>query len=237
RYASAEALADDLRAFRTGEAVAARSGKLSQVVARLFRETHHATVLENWGVLWMWHAALLVVLCSVTNWLHLQRSEWPWFDTHLPYVALWGVGLAVWAPIFWALRRRAGPVTAVERQIAHAWGGSILAVVLLFLVEGLLGMETLALSPVLGLISGMVFFVKAGILAGAFYVTAIALMACGVAMAWLQSRDFSYGIGLFGLVSGVAFFLPGLKYYRQSRRAAKKRALESADEPTLSLRL
>ena len=77
RYASAAALADDLEAYLAGEPIAARSGQFSQVVARVFRETHHATVLENWGLLWMWHAAVLLVMCLVTNWLHAQRCEWP----------------------------------------------------------------------------------------------------------------------------------------------------------------
>ncbi len=218
RYPSAAALADDLHAFLTGESIAARSGRLSQVVARLFRETHHATVLENWGLLWMWHAAVLLLLCTVTNWLHLRHAGRGAPDEHWSYVLLWGGGLAVWAPIFWALRRRAGPVTFVERQIAHVWASSIVAVILLFVVEWLLGLEPLALSPVLGLISGMVFVVKAGILAGAFYVNAAALFLCGVAMAWLERRGFPYGITLFGVVAAGAFFLPGWKYFRQSRR-------------------
>ena len=217
RYATAGALADDLQAYLDGEPIAARSGRLSQVVARLFRETHHATVLENWGVLWMWHAALLIVLCAVTNWLHLRRTEWPIFQQHWPYVLLWGGGLAVWAPIFWALRHRAGPVTAVERQIAHAWGGSIVAVIGLFLVEDLLGLPVLMLSPVLGLISGMVFVVKAGILAGAFYVNAAALFLCGAAMALLDRAGFPYGITLFGVVAAAAFFVPGWKDFQQRR--------------------
>jgi serine/threonine protein kinase len=217
RYASAGALADDLAAYLAGDPISARSGRLSQVVARLFRETHHATVLENWGVLWMWHAVLLLTLCVVTNWLHLRRAEWPMFREHWPYVLLWGGGLAVWAPIFWALRRRAGPVTAVERQIAHAWGASIVAVILLFVVESLLGLEVLALSPVLGLISGMVFVVKAGTLAGAFYAHAAALFGCGVAMAALEAAGFRYGLSLFGVVAAATFFLPGWKYFRQAR--------------------
>jgi serine/threonine-protein kinase len=221
RYASAGALADDLAAYLAGEPVAARSGRLSQVVARLFRETHHATVLENWGVLWMWHAVLLLTLCVVTNWLHLQRTAWPVFSDHWPYVLLWGGGLAVWAPIFWALRHRAGPVTAVERQIAHAWGGSIVAVMLLFVVESLLGFDVLRLSPVLGLIAGMVFVVKGGTLSGAFYVHAAALFACGVTMAALDAAGFRFSLSLFGVVSAAAFFLPGWKYFRQSRRNSR----------------
>jgi hypothetical protein len=218
RYASAEALADDLDAYLSGEPIAARSGRISQVVARLFRETHHATVLENWGVLWMWHAALLVVLCGVTNWLHLRRAAWPVFNQPWPYVLLWGGGLAVWAPIFWALRRRSGPVTAVERHIAHVWAGSIVAVIGLFVVEALLGLPVLKLSPVLGLISGMVFVVKAGILAGAFYVNAAALFLCGATMAVLDRAGFPYSLTLFGVVAGATFFVPGWKYFRQSRR-------------------
>src|SRR5262249_76103 len=65
RYESAEALENDLSAYLSDEPIAARSGQFSQVLARVFRETHHATVLENWGLLWMWHAAVLLVMCLV----------------------------------------------------------------------------------------------------------------------------------------------------------------------------
>ncbi|QEG33611.1 serine/threonine protein kinase [Bythopirellula goksoeyrii] len=218
RYPSAEALADDFEAFLEGDSIAARSGRLTDIVARVFRETHHATVLENWGVLWMWHALVLLVMCLVTNWFYLERTNWPVMAGPWPYLALWGGGIAVWAPIFWALRHRAGPVTAVERQIAHAWGGSIVAVVLLFWVEALLKLPILTLSPVLGLISGMVFVVKGGILAGSFYFHAAALFAMSIVMAIMQRLHFEYGISVYGLVSAATFFIPGWKYYRQSRR-------------------
>lgn len=216
RYPSAAALAADLDAYLSGEPIAARSGHFSDVLARLMRESHHATVLENWGLLWMWHGVVLLVLCLVTNALYVLRMNWPALGTPLPYLLLWGVGLAIWAPTFWAVRHRAGPVTAVERQIAHAWGGSIAAAMLLFLVEYLLGEPVLSLSPALALISGMVFTMKAGILAGRFYLHAAALYATSPIMAALQASGFEYAISLYGIVAAATFFLPGLKYYRQT---------------------
>jgi serine/threonine-protein kinase len=77
RYATAAAMAEDLEAFVAGEPISARSGAITQVIARLFRETHHATVLENWGLLWMWHSLALVIICLITNWFHWRGIDSP----------------------------------------------------------------------------------------------------------------------------------------------------------------
>jgi hypothetical protein len=206
RYASAADLAADLRAFLAGEPVAARQGGFADIVARLFRETHHAVVLENWGLLWMWHSVVILALCVTTDVL-----AWQGVTTRWPYLVLWSGGLALWAPIFWALRHRTGPVTAVERQIAHIWGGGVIASVMLFWVEALLALPVLTLSPVLALVAGLVFFAKAGILSGAFYIQAAVLFATSLVMC--VTGDVSHIV--FGIVSGACFFVPGLKYFRQ----------------------
>ena len=213
RYPTARALGDDLFAYLHDEPITARSGLFSQVLARWFRETHHATVLENWGLLWMWHSLALVVICVVTNFFQWQKITSPG-----PYVALWTAGMGTWAAIFWALRRRAGPVTFVERQIAHIWAASVVSIAVLFPIETLLDLPVLKLSPVLAITSGMVFLAKAGILTGEFYIQAAALFLTALAMAWLDSRGLQVSITLFGLVSGACFFVPGLKYYRQRAR-------------------
>jgi serine/threonine-protein kinase len=212
RYATAAALADDLRAFLADEPVAAQSGVFGQVMARWMGETHHATVLENWGLLWMWHSLALLALCLVTN-----AMQWSGVTSPFPYLAVWGVGLGAWASIFWSLRRRAGPVTFVERQIAHIWAGSVISIMLLFPVEQLLRMPVLSLSPLLGIVSGCVFLVKAGMLTGAFYVQAVVLFATAIAMALLERWHVPVSISLFGVVSAACFFVPGLKYYRQRK--------------------
>jgi hypothetical protein len=209
RYPTASALAADLRAFLAGEPVAARQGGFADIVARLFRETHHAVVLENWGLLWMWHSVVILGLSVTTDVL-----AWQGVTTRWPYLVLWAGGLALWAPIFWALRHRTGPVTAVERQIAHIWGGSVIASVMLFWVEDLLDLPVLKLSPVLPLLAGLVFFAKAGILSGAFYIQAGVLFATALAMC----KAGPFGHVLFGIVSAVCFFVPGLKYFRQRGR-------------------
>jgi eukaryotic-like serine/threonine-protein kinase len=212
RYPSAAALADDLRAYLADEPIAARSGLLSQIVARWFRETHHATVLENWGLLWILHSFVLVVLCLLTSWM-----QWSGQTARLPYAAVWTAGLGTWAAIFWALRHRAGPVTFVERQIAHVWAASMISTAVLFVVEMILNLPVLTLSPVIALSSGMVFLVKAGTLSGSFYVQAAALFATAAVMAALEREHAPLAIALFGVVSALSFFVPGLKYYRQRK--------------------
>jgi serine/threonine protein kinase len=225
RYASAAALADDLDAYLADEPISARSGRFSEIVARMFRPSHHATVLENWGLLWMWHSVALLALCLVTNAFELLKPFDPIFASPLPYLLLWGGGLAVWAPIFWALRRRAGPVTFVERQIAHLWGGSVIACVLLFAIEYILGEPVLKLSPLLGLLNGVIFIAKAGILSGEFYVHAVAMFVTAIVMAAIDAAGWHFGISVFGIVSAGSFFIPGWKYYRQSRQARREAEL------------
>ena len=212
RYPSADALADDLEAYLRHEPISARSSQFSQVLSRAFRPTHHAPILENWGLLWIWHALVLLVLCLVTNAMQLGGVAARW-----PYVALWTAGLGAWAAIFWSLRRRAGPVTFVERQIAHVWAASMACSTMLFAVEAILGFDVLTLSPVLPLIAASVFLVKAGILSGEFYIHAVILLATALPMALLQRTGWNVGVTLFGIVAAGTFLAPGVKFHRQRR--------------------
>src|SRR5262249_23734896 len=119
RYATAGQLADELERFLQGEPLSEWS--LADFLVGVFSETHHATVLENWGLLWMLHSLKIFLLCLITN-----VMMWRGVGSPLPYLLLWSIGLVTWGAIFWALRRRGGPVLSIERQIAHLWGGAII---------------------------------------------------------------------------------------------------------------
>lgn len=218
RYRSAESMGDDLQAFLRDEPISARSGQFVQVVSRWFRETHHAPVLENWGLLWMWHSLVLLLVCVLTEILQWNgANRWS-------YPLLWTVGLGAWAGVFWALRRRMGPVTFVERQIAHVWGASMIAIGMLFPIEWGLNLPPLTLTPLIGVISGMIFLIKAGILSGAFYFQAFALfVTTGFMIAYPDIAHLLYGV-----VAALSFFIPGLKYYRQSLDSTAAELAESA---------
>ena len=214
RYQQASALAADLEAFLDGGRLSVRSGgwgELVVLVNRVFRETHHAVVLENWGVLWMWHSVKVLLLCALTTLMYRNGVDRLW------YLLLWGGGLIAWGAVFWSLRKRGGPILFIERQVAHVWGSAILMVIGVFIVEMLLKLPVLTLSPILAVMGGGMFLVKAGMLSGEFYFPAAALFLTAVPMALYPE----YGPLMFGVVTSICFFVPGLKYHRQRLRSGR----------------
>jgi hypothetical protein len=222
RYTSAAELAADLEAYLKDEELSVRTFSLRTVTSlfsRAFRDTHHAPVLENWGLLWMVHSVKVLLLCFLTAWM-----SWSGVENPLWYLLLWGGGLCAWGAIFWRLRKRGGPVLFVERQVAHVWAGAVVATIGVFVVETLLklqypDMKVLTLSPILAVIAGMVFVVKAGMLSGEFYISAAALFLTVIPMTLFPD----YGPIIFGVVTAIAFFVPGLKYHLQRLRTLKAR--------------
>jgi serine/threonine-protein kinase len=217
RYPSAGALAADLEAYSSGEPVSAAPSGLRFFLARFFRETHHADVLENWGKLWMWHSLMIFLLCLIT-----QVMAWSRLSHHIWYLGIWSVGLLTWGTVLWQIRKAAGPVLFVERQIAHAWAAGVCASIGMFIIEWLAGLPALTLSPAVAVAAGMVFVFKAGILSGRFYGWAALTFQTAVLMTLPPFREWS--VLLFGIVTALSFFIPGLKYYRQRNRRGRTSA-------------
>jgi eukaryotic-like serine/threonine-protein kinase len=209
RYASAADLAGDVEAYLVGEPVSARSMNLWAFATRLMGETHHAAVLEKWGTLWIYHSIALLVFFGFTNWL-----QWRGVTERWPYVLTFTLGLGAWAALFWEMRRRGGPVTFVERQMAHIWGAGVLSINLIFVVEWLLNLPVLALAPLLAVSSAMLFMIQASILSGLFYLYSGMMILAIFPMAFFPSVACS----IFGGTSAICFFTTGLKYHRLRQR-------------------
>jgi eukaryotic-like serine/threonine-protein kinase len=214
RYQSAALLAADLRAYLAGEEISANSGGLFSLVGQMWRDTHHAAILENWGLLWITQSFKLLALILVTIAMH-----WAGYDSHVSYLVLWSIALVLWGQLFWWLRRRGGPVTFIERQIAHVWAAGILGSISMFVAEWVHHLPVLSMAPGLAVVAGMVFLVKAGMLSGRLYVYSGLFFLTSIVMAYFNGRP-ELQLFLFGIVSWASFFFPGLKYYRQRIRQA-----------------
>jgi eukaryotic-like serine/threonine-protein kinase len=212
RYPSAAALADDLDAYLAGKPVSARSTSFRALAGRYLGETPHAALLENWGELWMYHSVALIVFYGLTLWLMARGVTARW-----PYFTIFTVGLGAWAWIFWRLRRRRGPVTFVERQLAHIWGAGVIALNLILVAEWLFGLPVMRLAPLLAITNGMLFLIKGGILSGEFYFNAGLVFLTLIPAAVYPS----IAIPLVALVSAGCFFATGLKYHLRHLRTRK----------------
>jgi len=215
RYKSAELVIADLEAWLSGQKISLRKPGLAglwDLGSRLFRETHHAAMLENWGLLWMVHSGMVLLICLLT-W-GLQAAA---FTNPIIYLCLWTGGWILWGGIFWRLRTQGGPVLFIERQVAHIWVAAVIASVGIFIIEVLMGIHVLSLSPMLAIVAGIVFFVKAGMLSGEFYIYSALMFLTAIPMALFPF----FSQPIFGLMTAICFFIPGLKYHTQSIKGKK----------------
>jgi serine/threonine-protein kinase len=209
RYASAGDITKDLRAYLHNEQVSAGFGRFGQIIGNLLRETHHAVLLENWGLLWMWHSLVLLIVSCLTESMYLLGVTNRW-----QYWSVWTLWLGTWAAVYRSARLKMGPVTFVERQVAHIWGASMIGVMLLFPLEYLLDLPVLKLAPFLAVLAGTTFLAKAGMLSGFFYFPAIFLYGISLVMA----RYPNWSMLIFGFSSAASFFFSGLKFYQRKLR-------------------
>jgi serine/threonine-protein kinase len=208
RYASAEALAEDLEAYLAGEPVLAEGGSSLRLVRLLLRETRHTEVMAQWGRVWVWHAAQTFLLFLATNVLIWCGVTQAW-----PYVVLWSIGLLAIMAVVWQGRFRGGlPLTPIERQCGQIWGLFTAAALLTGAINHAMGMPVWKLLPLVVLECGFAFGCMAAALGGSFYVMA---GACAVLAIVMAVAPIEVGPVAFGTLFAVGLLVPALRYARR----------------------
>jgi hypothetical protein len=123
RYATAEALADDLRRYLAGEPISTRSVNVLDRLARTLGRSQYDAAFRSWGSLLLL-AGVTVFVGQLAIFLLLRL--WPGSAVY------WGSQVcqfAVIAAAFWRYRPRTLlPTNAAERQLWSVWIGYLLSV-------------------------------------------------------------------------------------------------------------
>ncbi|HKI36754.1 MAG TPA: serine/threonine-protein kinase [Gemmataceae bacterium] len=192
RYASAAALAADLRAFLAGQPVAARPMTWLRRVRRGLQRRHREVGQRGWGRLLVGLGVLILAGGVLATWL---ERELPAERRSFPLLLLGGGMVAGMLGLAWWLRPIHEPrLTAIERQIVALvpayYGGSLALLVLnLFLPE------PIPLAPVKAVLSGMAFVTLGATVWGWCYVWGAFFFLLAVAITFCAP----YGLLVLGV--------------------------------------
>ena len=191
RYATAAALANDLRAFQRGEVVAAHRLTWLVRLQRMLRRMHRDIRQKGWTLLLLLHGLTIFVGCATANYweMHLsQRSRW-WavLVTKLVQIAVM---------IYLLARLRPGKepaMSAAERQIWSLLPGYYGGFLTLVMINPFLD-KPIPLAPVLAVMSGMGFTSLGAAIWGWFYVWGLAFFGLAVVTVLCEP----YGLTVLG---------------------------------------
>jgi hypothetical protein len=213
RYATAQALADDLGRWLSGEYIHARSYNLLDRMAAVLDRSQYDVHFVAWGsmllgfaaVIGLGHVATTAVLLAYPG----ERSVSPVTLIHLAM-------FAALLLLFWRNRPEGiMPRTTPERQLWCVLGGFVAACVLLGLLDRLMSTperphEPLRMYPAFTVLSGLTFLVLGSSYWGACY-----LFAAGFwALALLLPLDLKFGPAGFGMMWTAALVTVGRRLRR-----------------------
>jgi serine/threonine-protein kinase len=217
RFASAAALADDLRAFLEGRPVVARRLNWLGRIRHVLDRRHLDTLRRGWPLLLLLLGVVILAGCTVCNvWEATLSPDRAW----LAILATKAVQVSVM--LLLAVRLRpvqdsAGPQTeklamsAAERQIWSLVPGYYGGFLTLVMINRFLN-EPVPMAPILGILSGMGFASLGATIWGWFYVWG----AFFFALTLLIVLCAPYGMALLGLGWFICLFV-GSIHLRWSR--------------------
>jgi serine/threonine protein kinase len=222
RYASAEALADDLQRYLNNESISARSfGVFDRLVGALERSQHDVD-FSSWSNMLLFFA-VIVFLAHLTTFF-LTRSD-PGLEYRWLHWLPRGTQFLLMAVVFWHFRGHTFlPKTTAERQLWSIWLGYIIAYeVSVFMYSSLHAHgdwtkdSELLRYPTTAILSGLAFFVMGSNYWGGCYAVGGAFFT----LACLMPLHLDWAPLEFGALWGITLGLIG---WRLRRLAARLKA-------------
>jgi len=170
------------------------------------------SAIQNWGRIWMLHAVTNGGGFLATD-VMLSRGISDW----RPFAAMWTGIVALDLGIVFALRRRAGTRSFVDRAIWATWSTFIGAVIVLAVLNQMLGLAVGFLAPVVALMAAMGFCTMGAVISKGWYVPATLFTVASLVMAWPAVRPWQFTI--LGVLWAASQFSAGLVLERAKRRA------------------
>jgi serine/threonine protein kinase len=209
RYRSGAELAEDLRRYREGEPIQARSINLLERLQREIGRSQHDAKLRPWGTGLVILGLLIFAAQSVTSCLLVaDLPETPSF--WIPR----GVFLALL--VVWLKRYGFGngffPTSPVERMLWAIWLGYLLAFSSVFWIVKAEGKGHLDMYPAAFALSGLAWFATAGCVWGGAYVIGLLFLIAAPLMTRMEGSPWAPAV--FGLAWGLTLLAVGLRYRR-----------------------
>jgi hypothetical protein len=229
RYASAEAVAEDLRRFLDGESISASSVNLLEYLGRTLERSQYMGEFHTWSKMLFWFAGIVAAEHLVMFFL-MEKQE----PTYV-FMVVRALQFVLMGVVFWRDRSsgRLLPSSTAERQLWSIWAGYLIGCVAVVLVGKHPGFLPAGddyktrLYVLWSLLAGLAFFVMGSGYWGRCYVFGMAFFALAALMPYkLELAPLGFG-GLW-TVSLLSMAL----YLR--RLAAQAEAESPQAEATLS---
>jgi len=213
RYPTAADLAADLRRYRDGEPIVARSVNLLERVQRELSRSQHEARLRPWGTGVILLGLLIFVVHMATS-LLLVGGVTEWAAFWIPRAGFFAL-LGVW---LWKYGFGTGffPTNAVERQLWAIWLGYLLAFASVFWVMRARGEGHLAMYGAGMALSGLAWFAMGGSIWGGCYLIGLLYLTAAPLMSVYLDKS-PWAPAAFGLSWALTLLVVGGRYRRLGR--------------------
>jgi eukaryotic-like serine/threonine-protein kinase len=220
RYASAEALAEDLERYLHGDSIRARSFNVLDRLARTLERNQYIGEFHHWGSMLLIFSAVVLVEHVIVFFLVLGGPPYPRGWILAARVSQFGI----MGFLFWRQRQHSLlPTSAAERQLWSIWIGYLLACTLVSLIHSELihlgqARDHLTMYPLWAVLTGLAFFIMGSSYWGWCYAIGIGFFLLGALMPW--NGRLAWAALEFGVAWSATLVVIGLHLRRAGARVS-----------------